>query len=367
MHSLQKRKVSYGLVLTQALGLTILTRIGLLAFQRSIGIDWDFHPDALYYTQHIQNIRTDGFTGLLNDKGLENAFFIVLGYMVALATFNAFDDPTTLIIANIIIACLTAQKLVNITNSDGENKLTIPVLFFALSPYLAHLSIHPLKDTLTIYLSVSLLLHVINRNLGRFVLFSVLLILTRSYLGVLTSAVLVIWWLLRNTNASKLKQIIALGTFFVLFYIFFKQQLTERISIEFDGRDFYANGFYLVPNTPEIRYFLGWMFNFLVPFPFAPKSAGEAGYFLHWLLVTIIVGACLKKSNLKLSNQAFGLVLASLFLISFILTTTPSAGPLVRYRLSSEIFLIVALYGGRQKPIGTKITQYTRTQTTMKS
>lgn len=351
MHFSQKQKVSQKLII-QAIGLTILIRLALLVIQRSIGINWDFHPDALYYTQHIANIRTNGLDALLSDRGLENAFFIIIGYIATTLVFGVIDDSTTLIILNIIVACLTTHKILTITSSTNIGRLPIPVIFFILSPYLAHISIHPLKDTLTIYLTVSLLSQVIERRIGFAILAAALLILTRSYLGALTSITLSIWWILRNKNTTKSKTLVVFCLYSVLFFFAVKQQLVDRIEVEFDGRDFYSNGFLLVPSNPELRFFLGWLFNFLVPFPYLPRSAGEAGYFLHWLLFTLLTLAGIRKIFKEISNQAFGLLIASLFLFSFILVTTPSAGPLVRYRLSSEILLLISLQGLRNSAKG---------------
>lgn len=351
MHFLQKQKVSRKLIV-QALGLTILVRLALLVVQRNIGINWDFHPDALYYIQHIANIRTNGFDALLSDRGLENAFFIIIGYITTTLVFGAIEDSTTLIILNIVVACLTTHKILTITSSTSARRLPTPVIFFILSPYLAHISIHPLKDTLTIYLTLSLLSQVIERRIGFAIVVAAFLILTRSYLGVLTSITLSVWWFLRNKNTTKSKTLVIYCLYSAIFFFAVRQQLIDRIEVEFDGRDFYSNGFLLVPSNPELRFFLGWLFNFLVPFPYLPRSTGEAGYFLHWVLFTYITMTSIRKVSKEISNQAFGLLIASLFLFSFILVTTPSAGPLVRYRLSSEILLLISLQGLRKSSKG---------------
>lgn len=328
----------------QAICATLLVRLTLLAVQRAAGINWDFHPDALYYINHIDSLRTNGLDTLLSERGIENAFFIIAGYCTSLLFLNTLSDTTTLITLNIILSCLTALKIIEITHTCSQRTFSAPLVFFIASPYLAHISIHPLKDSLTIYLTVSLLALLITKKTVKASMTSALLIMTRSYLGALTSIVLALWVTTTKITKSK-KSLTAIYLIFALaFYLVTRTQLTERISVEFDGRDFYANGFALVPSNPEARFFLGWLFNFAVPFPYIPKSIGEAGYFLHWIFFSTLAAIGITKYLRNSTPQVFGLILSSLLLLSFILTTTPSAGPLVRYRLSTELLFLIALF-----------------------
>ena len=129
-------------------------------------------------------------------------------------------------------------------------------------------------------------------------------------------------------------------------FVVANEQLTQRLDVEFEGRDFYPRGLALVPESLPARYFAGWLFNFLVPFPFIPSRAADGGYFAHLLIfhaLWFVSWRRMRASGRRLGAPGFGLLLCALFFFAFVLTTTPGAGPLVRYRLFAELLFLIAL------------------------
>lgn len=326
--------------------LVLLVRIAMLAVQRAIGIEWDFHPDAAFYVANIEALRDSGFDALLIDGNFENILYVIVGYAATTLTFQVLDDSTVLIALNIIVSMLTASRLFALTWVRGRSGYSVPVLFFLFSPYLAHVSIHPLKDSLFIYLVLSVFYYIQQRKFAWVAVFSGLVVLSRFYLGVVTVGIMVYWhfgssmrWRKRTWFASGV--IVTLA-----FYLLSRDLLGERLEVEFEGRSFYPDGLALVPAIVEARLFLGGVLNFLVPFPFIPFSAADAGYFFHWLFFVILAFMGFRRMGKKgIADKNFGLVVGAFFLFSFILTATPGAGPLVRYRLATELILLIALFG----------------------
>lgn len=128
----------------------------------------------------------------------------------------------------------------------------------------------------------------------------------------------------------------------VVFYAATATMLEERLMVEFEGRSFYPDGLALVPQAPAIRFFFGWALNILVPYPFIPSNAAEMGYFGHLAMYYGLVFFSLRARSVY-DSRRYGLLLLFLFTEAFILTSTPGAGPLVRYRLASELMVLVAM------------------------
>lgn len=333
------------LLLCKAAALTLAVRLALLATQRMLGIEWNFHPDATYYVARIANLSAFGVSSLYIEGDFENILFVVLGYILSLMVFRQIDDATLLIFLNLALATLTTVKLVGICSKPTQQRLPIPVLFYAISPYLAHISIHPLKDVLAVYLTTCLLASLLKNRLIGAVIFGALLIFTRYYLGIITMFALSLWWVGSLYKLRERTFLIGTIVAVVVIYIAVYDQLATRLAVEFEGRNFYPNGLALVPDSVTVRFLFGWFFNFLVPFPFVPSSTAEVGYFFHWLLLTYLIAAFgYKRLKRGIPSDRIGLLLAALFLLSFVLTTTPGTGPLVRYRLASELLLLIAIF-----------------------
>ena len=339
----------------QLILLAFVVRLLMLGAQRIMGMDWDFHIDATYYKNNILMLDNEGLLNHLLSIGIENSFFSVLGWVLWIVTAKLLEPESILIIANILFSLYTIRIICKLCNASWKDPAPLSALFVGFSPYLVHLSIHPLKDTFFILLGALLIFLIIKRQFYYSLLFSIIIILTRFHLGIVTVFLLYSWgyFIVKISNkfwVNALAIFYLIGTYFV-----FEATLSERISVEFDGRDFFPSGLALVPESAVLRYFFGWFFNFLVPYPFFSFKVGEFFYFTHLLFfyIALLISAWRFKINkFYKSPFSYGLILVSLLLFSFVLTTTPGAGPLVRYRLFAELFLLLAL-SGKMAPFST--------------
>jgi hypothetical protein len=119
----------------------------LLILERLVGIGWDFHPDAVTYTQKhgvfVQNIFNQGLSGVPN-----NLYFLVAyllkGNVILLTSLNIFSYCVT----NILIS-QTVRKYSRFWAFTKEKKIILLIILLFM-PYRMHLAIHVLKDTLII-------------------------------------------------------------------------------------------------------------------------------------------------------------------------------------------------------------------------
>lgn len=324
----------------------LVLRLVLLVVQRAFGMEWDFHVDATFYVDRIFAMVDGGFKEGLLITGLENFLYILVGYLIYTLSFGLIEPQSLLISLNVASATLTVWLICALFEARASVRVPLAAVFVALSPYLMHLSVHPLKDSFVLCLSVALLLGLVRGYWFTAALTGVVLISARFHLGVITVVTLFGWRLLVSMGWGKLRQTsVMLSAMLVIFFVF-NEQLGERLMTEFEGRDFYPSGLSLVPESLPIRFFGGWFLNFLVPFPFIPARAADAGYFLHMIIfftLLIVAWKRLNRHGKRIDLNNFGLMLAAFFFFAFVLTTTPGAGPLVRYRLFAEILLLVSL------------------------
>jgi len=129
--------------------LSIFCCLFFLLLERSVGIGWDFHPDAVTYTQKylptVLSIFDIGISAVPN-----NLYYLIsylaIGNVAILIILNIFFYSLT----NVLIAKVFKMHL-NKTNWTNNKKLLL-LLLLLLTPYRLHLAIHVLKDTLIIYL-----------------------------------------------------------------------------------------------------------------------------------------------------------------------------------------------------------------------
>lgn len=326
--------------------IAFVLRLFLLAVQRAFGMEWDFHVDAAFYVDRIFAMVDGGVAEGLLIAGFENFLYILIGYLIYTLSFGLIEPQYLLISLNVASTLVTIRLICAIHEVKDGVQVPLAAVFVALSPYFMHLSVHPLKDSLVLCLSVALLLVVIRGYWFLAALIGLTLISARFHLGVITVVTLFGWRLFVSINFGRFRQILAMLFAMSIMYVVFNEQLSERLLTEFEGRDFYPDGLSLVPESLPIRFFGGWLLNFLVPFPFFPTRAADAGYFLHLLIffmLMIFAWWRLKSGGNKIDLNNFGLMLSSLFFFAFVLTTTPGAGPLVRYRLFAEVLLLVSL------------------------
>jgi len=109
--------------------------------ERSVGIEWDFHPDANTYITKSNGAENNFMTFY---KG--NLFYIIVNF------FNS--NINTVIAFNVFLYALTNVALAQffIKRSRAKHVLTFILFYLVIfNPYRIHLSVHVLKDTLIIF------------------------------------------------------------------------------------------------------------------------------------------------------------------------------------------------------------------------
>ena len=322
--------------------LALVVRALLLVIERAAGIRVDFHPDAVYYLNQIAALETNPSLASLVGGGLENILYSLVGYALRLMTFHLIPAEYLLIAFNQVCVLFTVGVIAKMSRSQNLGARPL-LIFLAASPYLAHLSIHPLKDMFVLLLTMLTFYYAAEGQRGRLAISGCLLILSRFYLGVAICVLTLVWTHLRRRRWGWPRSIAAWLCLAVCFYFLFSAALTGRQEVVFEGRTFYPNGFALVPDATPVRFFLGWVLNFLVPYPFLPNGLAEVGYFLHLVLFLSLLVVSLAGHRLPLRPEGRHLALMALFLFSFVLAATPGAGPLVRYRIAPEVLLLIGL------------------------
>ena len=124
--------------------LSILLSLTILLIERSLSINYDFHPDSITYLTNSKN-----FVKFIYENPLK-----IFGkfYYFVVDLFNS--DINFLISLNILIFALTNLILFSKVRSVyRKNGLLFyfAVLIIIFDPYRSHLSVHILKDTLVIF------------------------------------------------------------------------------------------------------------------------------------------------------------------------------------------------------------------------
>ncbi len=326
--------------------LALFFRLGALFVQRIVGMNWDFHVDANYYIESIYFINNSGVFDYAFGMGGENALYAIWGWVLWVSTLKLFEPHVGLIAGNILLSLITILLIAKIDGGGLRSKASPAAIFVALSPYLMHLSIHPLKDTIVLFQSMLLLLWLTKKRYFSSAIAATLLILTRFHLGIISVGLLVLWSYLKGNNTRRLGYNTIIFALMLVVYILAHDVLSERSVVEFEGRDFFLSGFALVPDNLIVRYFFGWFFNFFIPYPFFSLKISEFFYFTHIIFYYYLLIWSVIKLKKNLSDHAYGLIVISGLMFSFILTTTPGAGPLVRYRLFVELLLLIAINDG---------------------
>lgn len=126
--------------------ISILSCSIFLVMERSIGIKWNYHPDAETYVYESPIVAItlieNGVIGFFNN------FYYIVSFLLS-------SNITYLIILNIIIYSFTNLIIFDVLNYFGNGKVTnISFWVLVLIPYRLHLSVHILKDTLIIFFLV---------------------------------------------------------------------------------------------------------------------------------------------------------------------------------------------------------------------
>ena len=196
---------------------SILLSLTLLILERSIGIDWDYHPDSVTY----RTVSTEVFYSLY-ERGI--LAFINGGYYAVVHMLNQNIFLVTAM--NIILYAFTNVIIAKIHWDSRKFKIISIVLFLLLlNPYRVHLSTTMLKDTLVIFLLVLCIF-----KFKYFFIFSIPLLFTRI--------VSLIYFI---TKFNRLFLISGFLLALILFYLYpniFIDRLDASSSVNLNARDF---------------------------------------------------------------------------------------------------------------------------------
>ncbi len=152
--------------------LSLLLLILVSYLEASFGINWDFHPDSIYYIENSVNIANG-----LNYENLANNLYYYIVYLLN-------SNITSLVLLNSILYIATNSIIYNeyIRNNLKYTKFEILlIILIILNPYRAHLAIHILKDTLIIFLYILAAVGALKFKLPAFILIILLRIASLVY------------------------------------------------------------------------------------------------------------------------------------------------------------------------------------------
>jgi hypothetical protein len=125
--------------------ISILFSLLVLSIERSVNINYDYHPDALTYLNNSsEDLIADFYQNPLQFLG--NFYYVWVSFFTA--------NKIVLITLNIFIYALTNSIMFLLIKEIYRKKgwlYYISVLIIIFDPYRAHLSVHILKDTLIIF------------------------------------------------------------------------------------------------------------------------------------------------------------------------------------------------------------------------
>lgn len=122
--------------------ISVIFSIILLIIERSIGIEWDFHPDSVTYYEGIGNFKISETESILNYSN--TLHYYVVSLLASIENVIAY---------NIIINAVANQIIYNRVIKKLRFGITsILLVTYLLHPYKIHLSTTLLKDTTIISL-----------------------------------------------------------------------------------------------------------------------------------------------------------------------------------------------------------------------
>lgn len=324
---------------TKIFWLGLLFRILLLVVERIVGIGTFFHVDSQYYFDQAQALWLGGYD-------LQELWHLATtnGYVILVSLFFPLDIPTAgpivlnllLSVTGLVLLYRIALRLIPQCNLRAA---FWAVLTLAVLPYHAHLSIHLLKDTTFIFLSILLLWSWLGHRVVLVVLTALALFSVRSQLAMMELLVLMAASILRVRFSWTKLTLFYVAGFAVLAFTHVSEILIQRGSVQFEGRAFF-------PSLPVLRaenlFDLAWMGliapvkSIVLPNLLFARNFSEIMYALdvtvsHAVLIYLLLRPaqslrCVTSPGLSL------LLTTALGGFWFVEMTTPSYGPLVRYR-----------------------------------
>lgn len=127
----------------------------LLLIERSVGLGWDFHPDALHYISTSKTFAKDVF------KNADFSSFLNVGYYIFIDSIGSIIELA--IVVNVLFFALTNVLFFHGFWKFSKRKFGNRFLYWPLvslilfDPYRVHLSISVLKDTFILFFTLMLL------------------------------------------------------------------------------------------------------------------------------------------------------------------------------------------------------------------
>ena len=207
--------------------LSLVAALATLIFERAIGIEWDFHPDAITYamTSHeiSQNIMGGGLSSAIN-----NSYYFICSLLgqsiLAIIAMNMIFFA----LANLVILKLH----IKFTGDVDLHKYSL-LLLLILNPYRLHLATTMLKDTLIIFLALISLMGFRNWILS-FMAMPFLRVIGVFYYGVLLP-----------------RAIFAVGVFCAICIFFIFNERVVGLMLEFNANQMQFREFDSVPSFQD--------------------------------------------------------------------------------------------------------------------
>jgi hypothetical protein len=207
---------------------SIFCCIATLIIERSLGVGWDFHPDANTYLKTSEKIANDVYVDFSNKSfnftTIINYLSLIKGSLFYFIV-DFFNSNINLVLGlNIFFYSLTNAKISSfyLNNCFEESELFLGILFFLVifNPYRIHLSVHVLKDTLII---ASLVFVALNRRSFSSILYFIFgMFLRNGWIMYFFSFInLRKFKLIMSNNTSNLNKILYLcSIIFIIIYLY---------------------------------------------------------------------------------------------------------------------------------------------------
>lgn len=272
--------------------LSLAAALVALVFERTLGIEWNFHPDSVTYAtashEIAQNIRNEGIGSAIN-----NSYYFLCSLLGQSITIIIAMNMILFAITNLVILRLHIQ----FTGDKELNKYFL-LLLLVLNPYRMHLATTMLKDTLIILLALIPLLGL------RYWLLSLVAMPFFRVIGIFYYGVL----LPRALFAFGV--LCAIGIFFI-----FNERVVGLI-LEFNANQMQFREFDSVPSFQNAG------------------LVGVAMRFILWPLLAVTSSFCIFGLSIPFMAVALGVVMFNIYTLSL-------TGRLI---ISWKLFLVMGVF-----------------------
>jgi hypothetical protein len=300
--------------------ISLIACLVMLYIERLIGINWDFHPDAITYLEDFRE-----FSESLIAAG-PISYFNNSYYLISYLVDGSFH---LLFIINIISYAITNILIKNCfadfwtkTYGNYNFKYYLYLAIILIAPYRLHLSIHILKDTLIILL----LTYIISQN-------------RRSYFAWIALLMVRVFSFFYIFSLLNKKKIYILFLIFLGLYILNPLSLVDRFINYNDNLEMNFREFDRVPNFSELGVFGIFMRALIWPFFLLSGTFFITSPSLSYLPIAlssiIIQGWCFKVL------KSYGFTIGVYFSMALIATVVNGFTSYLRY--CYPLFIIMPL------------------------